>query len=114
MEEQHLKYNCEQCKFSCDTKSRWDSHIKTELHKKGKRKKRNDSKDPYKCVECDYETKNCVTFKKHVLNVHANKETRKKDFKFYCEYCDFGTFSKDTISIHNNTDKHEIMVKRSQ
>lgn len=114
MEEQPNKYNCKQCKFSCNTKARWEAHIKTELHKTGKRKKRSDCKDPFKCVECNYKTKNSITFKKHILNSHANKETREKEFKFYCKYCDFGTFYKDTFNLHRNTDKHKLMEKRNQ
>ena len=27
------KYNCEKCNFTCNTKARWEAHIKTELHK---------------------------------------------------------------------------------
>lgn len=114
VEEAKDKYNCEQCRFSCNIKARWENHIKTELHKTGKRKKRTDCMDPYKCVECNYETKNSVTYKKHMLNVHSNKETRQKEFKFYCKDCDFGTFSQDTLDVHNNTSKHGIMVKRNQ
>lgn len=108
------KYNCEQCKFSCDTKARWENHIKTELHKTGKRKLRSDCIEPYKCIECNYQTKNSITYKKHTLNIHANKETREKEFKFYCKHCDFGTFSQDTMNVHNNTTKHGIMIKRNQ
>jgi len=107
------KYNCEQCKFTCNTKARWENHIKTELHKTGKRKKRSDIKDPYKCIDCNYETKNVVTYKKHMLNVHSSKETREKEFKFYCKYCDVGTFSKDTIDVHSKTSRHKIIMKRN-
>ena len=108
------KYICDKCKFSCDTKARWEAHIKTELHKTGKRKQRNDYKEPFKCKECNYETKNIIAYKKHKLNIHANKETREREFKFYCKYCDIGAFSKGTFDIHNNTDKHKLMVKRNQ
>lgn len=114
MENQADKYNCIKCKFSCNTKARWEAHIKTELHKTGKRKKRSDYKDPYKCPECNYETKNSMTYKKHKLNVHANKEIRENEFKFYCKYCDFGTFYNGTFDIHNTTDKHKLMIKRNQ
>jgi len=30
-----------------------------------------------------------------------------------CSYCDFGTFSKDTIEIHNNTNKHKKYTNKS-
>lgn len=44
---------------------------------------------------------------KHTLNEHTTKVEREREFKFYCLYCDFGTFLKDTIEIHNNTNKHK-------
>ena len=48
--------------------------------------------------------------KKHILNEHSTKEQREKEFKFYCSYCDFGTFSKDTIKVHNETNKHKNFI----
>lgn len=114
MEVQPNKYNCDKCKFICNTKARWEAHIKTELHKTGKRKKRSDLKDPFKCKECDYQTKNNVTYKAHILNHHSNKQSREKEFKYYCKECDFGTFSKDTIGTHNETDRHKLIIKRNQ
>ena len=48
--------------------------------------------------------------KKHKLYEHSTKEEREKGFKFYCSYCDFGTFSKDTIETHNNTNKHKNFI----
>ena len=45
--------------------------------------------------------------KKHVLNEHSTKDEKKKEFKYYCENCYFGTFSKDTFELHNNTNKHK-------
>ncbi len=49
-------------------------------------------------------------FKKHTLTEYATKEEKKNEFKFYCETCDFGTFSQDTIEIHNNTNKHKRYI----
>jgi hypothetical protein len=43
------KYNCEQCKFKCNTKARWNAHINTELHKTGTKKQRSDYKEPSQC-----------------------------------------------------------------
>lgn len=113
MENQPHKYNCTQCEFSCQFKSAWDKHIATDLHKTGTRKKRNDIKDPYKCIECKYETKNIATFKKHVLNAHSSKEVRQKEFKYYCQVCDYGTISKDTFAKHNETNRHKTMIIRN-
>ena len=49
---------------------------------------------------------------KHKLNEHATKEEREKEFKYYCFNCDFGTFSKDTMDVHNNTEKHKKSILR--
>ena len=35
----------------------------------------------------------------------TNKEERKKEFKYYCELCDFGNFSKGLFKLHMET-KH--------
>lgn len=104
------KFICAKCDFTSDYKSAWERHITTELHKTGKRKKRSDLKAPLKCAQCDYKTKNTISYKKHILNDHADKKTREKEFKYYCKYCDFGTFSQDTLSVHNNTKKHKSFM----
>jgi len=83
------------------------------LHKTGKRKKRSDYKEPYECEQCDYKTKNKTTFKQHVLNEHADKKTREKKFKYYCKYCDIGTFSIDVINNHYESKKHKKYIKRN-
>lgn len=101
------KYVCEKCNFKCNTKARWENHIKTELHKTGVRKKRSDYKEPIKCDYCDYKTKNITTMKIHNLNKHSTKEVKEKGFTYYCKICDFGTFFKESIEIHNNTKKHK-------
>jgi len=91
--------------------SQWNKHIITELHKTGFKKKRSDIKEPYKCEKClYYKTKNLYTFKQHVLNEHSTKEEREKGFKYYCKYCDFGTYSKDIMNDHNNREKHKNII----
>lgn len=109
----HKKYYCEKCDFSCSCLSIWTKHTETELHKTGKRKKRCDCKVPFACEQCKYETKNSITFKKHILNEHSTKDEREKEFKYYCKYCDFGTFSIDTFNLHNNTKKHKKFIMRN-
>ena len=93
-EDNKAKYNCAQCNFNCKFESQWKKHIDTELHKTGIKKTRSDVKDPYKCKECLYETKNITMFKQHTLTEHGTKEDRQAKFKYYCEFCDVGTFSK--------------------
>ncbi len=111
-EEEKFKFTCEKCDYKCNYQSQWNNHINTELHLTGQRKKRSDFKEDTKCEKCDYKTRNIVTMKKHILNKHSSLEERKKGFKYYCEFCDFGTFSKDTIDVHNNSEKHQLSITR--
>ena len=60
-----------------------------------------------KCKFCNYMTKNTFLLKKHTLTEHSTKKERKEKFTYYCDLCDFGTFSKDTYEIHLNTNKHK-------
>ena len=81
MSDNKFKYYCEKCDLGCNIISRWESHIKTEKHLIGQRKKRSDYKEPYKCNKCEYETKNITTMKMHKLNSHSNKEERDVTFE---------------------------------
>ncbi|ARF12267.1 hypothetical protein Klosneuvirus_4_82 [Klosneuvirus KNV1] len=107
------KYKCEKCNFASNYKSALNKHYTTELHKTGKRKTRSDTIEPHTCNKCNYKNKNIIAYKKHMLNEHSNKETREKEFKYYCKYCDIGTFSKDTYNEHLETDKHKKAVQRN-
>jgi hypothetical protein len=107
IENLNYKYICEKCDYKCRFDCEWKKHCETTLHLTGKRKKKDNYKQALKCDKCEYTTKNKTTMIKHTLNEHATKVEREKEFKFYCSYCDFGTFSKDTIEIHNNTNKHK-------
>jgi hypothetical protein len=113
VEQKTYKHICEQCKFKCNTKARWENHIKTELHKTGERKKRKDCKEPIKCERCEYKTKNNMLMKQHILNVHGTKEQREKEFKYYCKICDVGTYSIDLHNRHENTNKHKKFIIRN-
>jgi hypothetical protein len=108
------KYTCEKCNYTCNYKSLWEKHISTELHKTGKRKQRSDVKSPYKCEECEYQTKNTVAFKEHKLNYHSDKETRMKEYTYYCKYCDFGSFSNKDYLKHEDTKKHKNFMNAIQ
>ena len=37
----------------------------------------------------------------------ANAEERKKEFTYYCEMCDFGSFCEEQLNKHNETIKHK-------
>ena len=107
MEEKKYKYICDKCNYKGNIKSDWEKHINTSLHKTGKKKERSDKKEPLKCEKCEYRTKSKAGLKQHNLNWHSTLEEREKEFKYYCKYCNFGTFSVDLIDIHNNTKKHK-------
>jgi hypothetical protein len=102
-----FRFICEKCNYKGNIPSQWEKHINTELHKTGKRKERSDKKGIFNCSKCDYKNKNNITLKQHYLNTHGTLEEREKDFKYYCKYCNFGTFSIDLINIHNETKKHK-------
>ena len=105
------KFFCEKCNFKCDYESLWLKHTETTLHKTGIKKKRSDIKEPYECKICNsYKTKNLYTFKQHTLNEHSDKEKRRNEFKYYCEYCDIGTFSEDIHLKHNKSEKHMNII----
>ena len=110
MDKKDNKYNCEKCIFKTNTKARWEAHINTELHKTGIRKKRCDYKEPHKCDSCDYTTKNITTLKIHKLNKHSSQEDRVKNFTYYCNACDYGSFSKDSYDIHIEAIKHKYYI----
>jgi hypothetical protein len=110
----NYKYNCEKCNFKTNTKMQWDSHIVTEKHLLGQRKKRSDYKEPLKCEKCEYKTKNKTTLLQHELNEHVSLKEREEKFKYYCKNCDFGTFSIDLMNTHNNTNKHKKYILRTQ
>ena len=96
-----IKYKCECCNYKCLYPAHWKQHIESEKHKnEGKRKTRSDKVLEPNCSHCEYTTTRTTNMKLHYLNNHANKEERKKDFKYYCEACDFGNFSKSLFKLH--------------
>jgi len=59
-----------------------------------------------KCKYCEYTTKNLTCMKVHCLTHHSTKEDRKKEFKYYCDKCDFGTYAEILFTRHCETKKH--------
>ncbi len=111
-ENKEYKYNCDNCKFSCNEISKWNKHIETVKHKTGKKKQRSDFAGPYKCEKCNYETINKTTYRQHILNNHSTIEDKKKEYRYFCELCGFGSFSKDIIDKHNLSKKHQYNLNR--
>ena len=109
------KYYCEKCNYGTDIKNSMNLHHKSTLHLTGEAGKRNiktdEEKKIYKCTECDFESKNKNNFMVHKLNKHSTKDERKKEFKYYCELCDFGVLSKSLYDKHLETSTHKNILE---
>ena len=103
--------DCEKCNKTFKCHAKYLIHCDTELHKTGKRKTRTDKKEDLKCSICNlYTTKQQTTLKLHILNNHSSIEEKKKEYKYYCEYCDIGYLVELKINTHLNTLKHKIKI----
>ena len=103
--------NCEKCNKKFTSNTHYLIHCETELHKTGKRKTRTDKQGELKCNICNlYSTSQQSTLKIHILNNHSSIEEKKKEYKYYCEYCDIGYLVEHKINTHLNTLKHKIKV----
>ena len=109
MEEKEYKYKCEKCKFYTNAQSAYKIHISSEKHVNGNRAIRCDKKYPEKCPKCDYKPTGYTTFLQHTLIYHSTKEERKEKFKYFCENCDYGTFSESYFNTHKKTEKHIML-----
>lgn len=59
------------------------------------------------CPYCKlYETLQKTNFINHILNNHKTKEERKAEYPNYCDFCDYGSFSKKMYDNHLKTKKH--------
>jgi len=106
-----FKYNCSACNFHGNLTAQWNRHIETELHKTGKRKTRSNKICIEKCPHCNYTSVNNTSLKQHILNEHSDTNERKTKFKYYCEFCDYGTFAKPFYDKHLTTEKHTNFMK---
>ena len=95
------KYDCEKGSFQTKFLSHWNEHTEWKKHKGEKREV-----TELKCNFCDYETDKTTDMKQHYFNNHAIKDERQKEFKFYCEKCDFGCFIQLLFVRHLETLKH--------
>jgi len=101
--------HCEKCNKTFTSNAHYLIHCETELHKTGHRKTRNDRQDDLTCNLCHiYKTKQKSTMLIHVLNNHSNQKTKKSNFKFYCETCDYGIINETKFNQHLSTTKHKI------
>ena len=101
-----IKYTCEKCQFKCGYLSIWNDHLASKKHTGEKRKERNDKILEETCKFCNYKSTKTTNYKLHYLNKHATKEERQKEFKYYCDKCDFGCFTQILLDRHLETQKH--------
>jgi hypothetical protein len=59
---------------------------------------------PVICVQATLYKERAAFHKLHPF--HSSKTTRKEKFKYFCEKCDFGTFSEILFNKHKTTKKH--------
>jgi hypothetical protein len=106
MDKKKFPYQCEKCNFKSKYKHSYEKHLKTQLHITGNRKTRSDKKMKL-CPHCKlYETIQKTNLTNHILNNHKSKEDRKQSYPYYCELCDYGSFSEKMYDNHLHTKKH--------
>ena len=105
------EFYCDKCDYKCNYESHWKQHTETKKHNEIKRKTRSDKMLESKCKLCIFEAKNSANMLVHILTKHSNPERRKKEFKYYCEKCDSGTFTKILFDRHLETKKHILNYK---
>lgn len=100
------KYICEKCQYGTNVKASYEKHLKTTLHLTGHKKSKKKI-DIHKCDKCEYKNEHKYNYMAHQLNVHGTKEERKNKFKYYCEFCDIGTFAKTIYNNHVGSIRHK-------
>lgn len=104
--EQKKEFYCDKCDYICQYESHWLQHTSSKKHNDITRKPRSDKVLEPKCKLCSFETNNTANMLVHTLTKHSTPERRKKEFKFYCDKCDFGTFTQILFTRHLETKKH--------
>jgi hypothetical protein len=100
-----MNYNCEICNYECKYESHWIQHINSIKHNNNGKTKKKINRNK-KCEKCDYIAQNYSAIRNHYLSKHSTLEERKKEYPYYCEYCDTGTFTKCVYIDHNKSKKH--------
>jgi hypothetical protein len=109
IKEESIMYHCDICNYTCHYESHWEQHIKTKKHMNNGIRTRCDKILDRKCKFCQYDTKNSHNMLVHVLTKHSDAQRRKNEFKYYCDKCDVGTFTKILFSRHLETAKHNAV-----
>ncbi len=115
MEKEHIiKYfYCKKCDYNCKTLFCYERHIKSGKHINGKitRTSSNNEKLIHKCNICNFTSDHLYNFKSHLLNNHSTNDEKKKEFTYYCEYCNTGMFAESVFKKHISSKKHLIKSK---
>ena len=101
-------FNCEKCNLIFEFKSKYDKHLTSKKHTGIPRKERTDKTYNPKCYKCNFESSNHTNMKVHLLTKHGTPEKRREEFTYYCDKCDFGTFTEILFMRHTDTLKHQL------
>jgi len=105
--ENNFPYYCQTCDYGCRYPAHWKQHCESKRHlNDGQRQSRSDKKFTGQCDQCSFNTYQPTNLKLHYLNHHAGQDERKKEFKYYCQSCDYGSFVKRLYQIHLDTKHH--------
>ena len=69
--------------------------------------------DKYVCKICDRKYGHNTNAKTHYLNNHADIQMRKQYLKYFCNLCNYGSFSVLQYNSHCKTDKHNSKTEPS-
>lgn len=104
---ENKKYKCMTCNFSCEYLAHWNEHLETKKHKNNGKRVRGDGPKNTLCDICNYNASCNKNLKLHKLLRHGTPDERKKELKYYCDKCDFGTEIKILFERHLETEKHK-------
>jgi ribosomal protein L35 len=103
---QKKEFYCDKCNYTCIYESHWKQHTESKKHQNIDRQPRSDKVLEPKCKLCQFESNNLTNMTVHILTKHSTPDKRKKEFKYYCEKCDFGTFTEILFTRHQEAKKH--------
>jgi hypothetical protein len=95
---------CSTCHYETPIKAYWDRHLLSWKHQHGGQTKSKILKA--NCEKCGVKFSTTTNMKQHMLVHHSSPQERKKQYKFYCDVCDYGSFAKPAYEQHVLTRKH--------
>ena len=88
-------FTCHHCKEAFSSERNMELHI--DFHHDLK----NEEKNPYKCLECDFSCLQKEEFSTHISSVHEVKKP------YECSKCNISFLQKEEFSTHNSS-VHEV------